>query len=336
MSTPSVQTAEHLAADRKFCKAADAYRDLLTLEENSRNTGLWCDLGKMLIQDQQFYDAIDAFGTATDLEPENPKFMAELGDALAAVHQYEEAKLWFEKAAGLEDNIIYLIKAGDMLAYLGKYDEALVYYTLLSSKYPENADLLHRKGKILHHLKREADSMEAIVEEIRLRKEEIERSPTPVSYAKLAAAYKRISLWQEAAEMYAQAVTLDPANPGYHMFLGSANITNGNVREGVAEYEKAADLAHEDFPTLLRIADSATKFGQYDEAIRLYTRALAVRNINGDAWVGIAYALLMMKNATDAQAFFEMAKATGSMREIPWADKLHKSYKTEALDQAFP
>ncbi|MDV0441284.1 tetratricopeptide repeat protein [Methanorbis furvi] len=336
MSTPSVQTAEHLAAERKFREAAELYRELLKLEENAKNTDLWCALGKALMQDQQFYDAIDAFGTATDLEPENPAFMAALGNALAEVHQYEEAKLWFEKAAGLEDNITYLLKAGDMLAYLGKHDEALVYYTLLSSKYPENADLLHRKAKILRHLKRESDSMETIVEEIRLRKEEVQRSPTAVSYAKLAAAYKRISLWQEAAEMYAQAVTLDPTNPGYHMFLGSALITNGKTDEGVAEYEKAANLSYEDFPSLMRVAESATKFGQYDEAIRLYTRALAVRNINGDAWVGIAYALLMMKNAADAQAFFEMAKATGSMREIPWADKLHKSYKTEALDKAFP
>ena len=43
----------------------------------------------------------------------------------------------------------------------------------------------------------------------------------------------------------------------------------------------------------------------------------------------------MMNQKDDARAFFEMAKATGSMRELPWADKLHKSYKTEALDQAF-
>ena len=135
--------------------------------------------------------------------------MASLGDALAAVHEYEEAKLWFEKAAGLEDNIRYLLKAGDMLAYLGKYDEALVFYTLLSSKYPENADLLHRKAKVLHHLQRKSDAMA----EIRLRKAEVEHSPTAVSYAKLAAAYKRISLWQEAAEIYAEAISLDPENP---------------------------------------------------------------------------------------------------------------------------
>jgi predicted ATPase len=33
-------------------------------------------------------------------------------------------------------------------------------------------------------------------------------------------------------------------------------------------------------------------------------------------------------------SFFEMAKASSSVRELPWADKLHKSEKTNALDAA--
>lgn len=332
----SVQTAEHLTAERKYADAADIYRSLLENAENKTDAALWCGLGRVLMQDQQFYDAIDAFTTADGLAPENPEIMAALGDALATVHEYEEAKLWFEKAASLADNIRYQLRAGDMLAYLGKYDEALVYYTLLSSKYPDNADLLHNKGKVLHHLGRTTDAMNTILAEIQLRKDMVEQSPDARSYAKLAAAYKRISLWQEAEDAYAEAVKLAPENPEYHMFLGSARVMNGKETEGLAEYEKAAELSSENFSFLSEIAESATKFKMYEAAVRIYTRALAVRNINGDAWAGIAYALLMLDQKTEAKAFFEMAKATGSMREIPWADKLHKSYKTEALDRAFP
>lgn len=332
----SVQTAEQLAAERRFSDAANLYRSLLEVEENKADSTLWCSLGRVLMQDQQFYDAIDAFTTAADLDPENPGVMAALGDALATVHEYEEAKLWFEKAAFLKDNIRYQLRAGDMLAYLGKYDEALVYYTLLSSKYPDNADLLHNKGKVLHHLGRTTDAMNTILEEIRLRKEMTGRSPDAGSYAKFAAAYKRIGMWREAEEAYAEAVRLAPENPEYHMFLGSSLVMNGKSADGVAEYEAAAELSGGDFSLLLEIAESATKFKMYEAAIRIYTQALVVRNINGDAWAGIAYALLMLDQKTEAQAFFEMAKASTSMREIPWADKLHKSYKTEALDRAFP
>ena len=337
MSTPeSAETAEQLAAERKFSDAAAVYRRLLNFEENKAVPSLWFDLGRVLMLDQQFYDAVDAFTTATSLDPENPVIMAALGDALATVHEYEEAKLWFEKAAGLSDTIRYQLRCGDMLAYMGKYDEALVFYTLLSSKYPENADLLHNKGKVLRHLGRKTDEMNTILEEIRIRKEALAVSADAGSYAKLGAAYKRISLWHEAEEMYAEAVRLAPENPEYHMFLGSARVMNGNTEAGVGEYGKAADLAGQDFCLLLEIAESATKFQAYDAAIRIYTQALGIRNVHGDAWAGIAYALLKLGQMEEARAFFEMAKATGLMREIPWADKLHKSYKTEALDLAFP
>jgi tetratricopeptide (TPR) repeat protein len=288
------------------------------------------------VLDQQFYGAIDAFSTATDLDPKNPEIMAALGDALAIVCEYEEAKLWFEKAASLEDNIRYQLRTGDMLAYLGKYDEAMVYYALLSSKYPDNADLLHSKGKILRHLGRTIDAMNAILEEIRLRQEIVRRSPDAKSYAKLAAAYVRIELWQEAEDAYTEAIRLAPENPEYHMLLASSLVMGGKPIVGLAEYEIAAEFSGESFSLLSEIAEFVTKFKMYEAAIRIYTRVLAARNINGDAWAGLAYALLMLDQKPDAKAFFEMAKATGLMREIPLADKLHKSYKTEALDLAFP
>jgi tetratricopeptide (TPR) repeat protein len=309
---------------------------LLEIEGDKTDSTLWYGLGRVLMLDQQFYDAIDAFVTATNLDPKNPEIMETLGNALATIHEYEEAKQWFEKAASLENNIRYQLRAGDMLAYLGKYDEALVYYTLLSSKHPNNADLLHNKGKVLHHLGRQNDAMNTILEEIRIRKEMVEKTPDASLYAKLAAAYKRVAMWQEAEETYTAAVRLSPENPEYRMFLGSTLVMNEKHADGVVEYETAADISGENFSLLSEIAEEATKYKKYKAAIRIYTRALAIRNINGDAWVGIAYALLMLDQKTEAKAFFEMARTTGTIQEIPWADKLHKSYKTEALDLAFP
>jgi tetratricopeptide (TPR) repeat protein len=332
----SIQTAEQLTAERKYSDATNIYRMLLEVEGNKTDSTLWYSLGRVLMLEQQFYDAIDAFATAIDRDPEKPEIMEALGDALATIHEYEKAKRWFEKAASLESNIRYQLRAGDMLAYLGRYDEALVYYTLLSSKHPNNANLLHNKGKVLHHLGRQDDAMNAILEEIRLRKEMVEKTPDALSYAKLAAAYKSIAMWREAEEIYAEAVRLAPENQEYHTSLGSSLVMNGKTADGVAEYETAAEISGENFLFLSEIAEEATKFKRYKTAIKIYTQALALRNINGDTWVGIAYALLMLDQKIEAQAFFEMAKATGSMKEIPWTDKLHKSYKTEALDLAFP
>ncbi|MDR3101697.1 MAG: hypothetical protein LBU24_00410 [Methanocalculaceae archaeon] len=81
-----------------------------------------------------------------------------------------------------------------MLAGLGKYDEVFVFYTRLSAHYPDNVDLLHSKAKVLHHLRKEADATVAIREEIRIRNAAVAGSWDGVAYAKLVAAYKRITL----------------------------------------------------------------------------------------------------------------------------------------------
>ncbi|MDR3101696.1 MAG: hypothetical protein LBU24_00405 [Methanocalculaceae archaeon] len=112
-------------------------------------------------------------------------------------------------------------------------------------------------------------------------------------------------------------------------------MMNRKPEEGAAEYAATANLVKEDVQLLSEIAEPATEFQMYDEVICPYIRVLEIKNANGDEWAGIAYAFLMMEKHDDTRAFFEMAKATASVREIPLTDKLHKSHKTVALDQAF-
>ncbi len=82
----------------------------------------------------------------------------------------------------------------------------------------------------------------------------------------------------------------------------------------------------------MKVAYVITYLELYEDAIGYYTKALELRTVHADAWAGIAYDLLKMGNTADAKAFFEMAKASAAVRELPWADKLHRSDKTKALD----
>ncbi|MDO5844957.1 MAG: hypothetical protein Q4Q53_07425, partial [Methanocorpusculum sp.] len=58
-----------------------------------------------------------------------------------------------------------------------------------------------------------------------------------------------------------------------------------------------------------------------------------LRSVHAEAWIGIAFALLKTNRKDEAKAFFEMAKASSAVRELPWEDKLHKSFKTDELDK---
>lgn len=334
--SPLVVTAENALKSHDYAAAEAAYREILADSAYASDASVWHALGDVLATGQKYYEAIDAYSSAMQLDPENPGYMADLGESLATVHEYEEAKIWFEKAARLSDTIRYQFKVGDMLGYLGKYDEALVFYTLLSSRYPDEPDLLRRKARVLQHLGRKADMLKVLTEEVALRKAVIARDQDAESHYQLGKTYAMSLLWYEAEEELAAAVRMDGGNPEYFRKYGVALIMNKRVCEGLAAFDTAAALAQTNFLFLIGLAETLVKLHRYEDSIRFYTQALAVHNVCGDAWTGIAYSLLMEDRREEARAFWEMAKAADCVRGLPWVDKVHKSAKTEALDSAFP
>lgn len=336
----SPASLEEIAADaietQDYATAETAYRTLLADSDHSSDASIWHALGNVLACQYRFYEAVDAYASAVQFDDRNASYMGDLGEALSTVHEYEEARIWFERAAGISDTIRYQFKVGDMLGYLRKYDEALVFYTLLSSRYQDEPDLLRRKARVLSHLGREADALKVLTTEIEMRKAVVARDHDAESYYQLGKTYGRATLWQEAETMLATAVQLSPESAEYHRKYGVALIKNTHVSEGVSEFDHAAELASGIFLFTAGLAETLVKLGLFEDSIRFYTKALALHNICGDAWVGIAYSLLMMKQTKEARAFWEMAKAADTVRGIPWVDKVHKSFKTDALDLAFP
>ncbi|HJJ88667.1 MAG TPA: hypothetical protein O0W81_00950 [Methanocorpusculum sp.] len=68
-------------------------------------------------------------------------------------------------------------------------------------------------------------------------------------------------------------------------------MQNGKKEENLADYKKAAEQSSKNYLKRYEIAESETKSRMYEIAIQIYMQALAIRNINGDVWVGTAYDL---------------------------------------------
>ncbi|HJJ47349.1 MAG TPA: tetratricopeptide repeat protein, partial [Methanocorpusculum sp.] len=224
------------------------------------------------------------------------------------------------------------IKLGDILAETGKYDEALVLFTLLSDLYPENATIQHRIARVYEALHRHAEAMQSLKKEVELREKDALTTPSGKSWYLLGNARAHLHLWDTAVSAYRKSYEIQPL-PDTRFCLGHSLILSGDVDEGKAEIFKAVDENGKDLQFLLKIGDALTDLGFYDDAITVYTKALEVRNVRADTWAAIAYALMKLGKKDEARAFFEMAKASAAIREMPWADKLHKSEKTECLDK---
>ena len=64
-----------------------------------------------------------------------------IGDAYVALENYEQALVYFVKAAGVIDNLYaadYLLKAGAVAEKLGQNEKALGFYETIKNKYPQS------------------------------------------------------------------------------------------------------------------------------------------------------------------------------------------------------
>ncbi|MDO5845976.1 MAG: tetratricopeptide repeat protein, partial [Methanocorpusculum sp.] len=97
MSASILMNAQANVLCHNYEEAETLYREYLT--SNAQDASVWTLLGAVLIKEQKFYEAVDAYTTALDLDKENPEYLYSLGTALARLHEYEEARALFERAA---------------------------------------------------------------------------------------------------------------------------------------------------------------------------------------------------------------------------------------------
>ena len=330
MSVSTLQDARDKAAAFEYDEAAALYREYL--KENGNDADAWAELGDVLLKQDNLTESADAYAAAYDIDSADSKHVYRLGMALERLHEFDEAKALFEKAAELSDGLKAKIKVGDILAKTGKFDEALVLFSLLAGTNPENATIQHRMARVYTALHRPAEALKALKNEAELREKTALTAATGKSWYLLGKTKEALQLWDEAVIAYRQSLGLEPLAETRFQ-LGCALIHAGGSAEGKTEIYQAVEEKGKDLHFLLKVGDAFTDFGLYDDAITVYTKALEVRNVRADTWAAIAYALLKLGKKDEARAFFEMAKASAAVREMPWADKLHKSEKTDFLDK---
>lgn len=315
----------------EYSKAAELYNKYLENEKNKSDPEIWAELGSVLQKQKDYYKSIDAFGNAVDLQPENPEYYYKLGSVLMDIHNYAEARVYFEKAAELSDDIKYKCKVGDSLGYLREYDKALVLYNLLLTKHPDTAEIYCRLAKIQKHLGRLGDSVKSKEKEMEIRIKDVTDNPNAETWYKYADINANLHIWDKAKYGFEKSLEFEDS-ADTHLRL-AAVLAEMNDETAEAEFEKAEAIDPKDFDFIMTEAEVLCKLNMYDLSIKYYIKALDLKNVHADAWAGIAYNLLKLGRKDEAKAFFEMGKATVAVPQLPWADKLHKSYKTEALDK---
>src|SRR5262249_53203308 len=125
--------------------------------------------------------------------------------------------------------------------------------------------------------------------------------------------YVQIDAPAEAVRVLERAVQLAPDDHRAHNSLGSAYLISLRMEDAAEQFAKALELDSKDEYANLNLGNLARGAGDYERAIALYKRQLAIKSDDAEARGGLAIALLEVGRDEEAEVeikrAFELAPA---------------------------
>jgi protein O-GlcNAc transferase len=194
-------------------------------------------LAEIAVAANELEQALELYGRATRIDPENSRAHYKNGNALKDSGQLEAALASYERAAALDPRHgPTFCNRGVVLQRLSRVDAALLSYDQAIAVSPDDCVSHFNRAVLLRDMGRLGDALASYSEAISL-------SPT---YAE--ALYNRGMLlseqgeWDAALVDYDKAVELDPGFAEAHARRGDALVSLKNFAAAIASYDKAIGL----------------------------------------------------------------------------------------------
>lgn len=120
----------------------------------------------------------------------------------------------------------------------------------------------------------------------------------------LALALNKLPTLPEAMEHLERAIKIDPSDASAHAQIGNALIRSGKPAEGLEHVRYAIRLSPRDpiMPVWLEFAGNAElELGDYQEAIAMFERSIAINSGYPRSWAGLVAAYALANQPTEAQ-----------------------------------
>jgi tetratricopeptide (TPR) repeat protein len=194
-------------------------------------------LGTTLANQGRFEEALKAFNTAIQLNPDDADLWRNLGNVLVDADRKADAILSFQHALKLDpQHWDAAQKAAVLLSQLERFDEAIVHFDICDKLQPNHAQLLCMRALTLQKLKR----------------------------------------FGEALADYTRAAALDPANADACNDIGNVLRSLGRHEEATTWYDRCLELRPNFAVAVANKAVSLAELRRFDEAFAAYRRATAI------------------------------------------------------------
>ena len=269
-------------------QAIAAYAEAARLKPSAYR---WAKLGELMLDHNRGDDGIECYrkGIAVARQQGEGQGIAhfELASALVRVRAYDEADGEFRR--GLEfdpTNRTAIYNHGDLQSRRGDLDAAIESFEWLVDRDAEDYNAWIALALARLRGGRSADGIDALERATRLRKEE------PLAWQNLGYAYLNVNNFTRSAQVYRQAIALNPRDAHSMAFLGEALKRQGRLRDALAEYQRAeANKQHWEgynLPTADWIRDTGMTVEFYDRlpltAEQLAGETITVEELLVAAW----------------------------------------------------
>ena len=215
-----------------------------------------------------YFLAKKQFTKAANINPDDPMYYFNLGQANSKLDLLDEAKAAYEKSLQLDPHFVEAYYSlGGITNNLGQYDMAVTFF---------------KRGI------------------------EINKKYAPCYYG-LGSTYNDMEKYNEARPLLEKAISMNPNDPAYYFNLGLANSKLDLLDEAKAAYEKSLQLNPHFVEALCNLGEVTNNLGQYDIAETCFKRGIEINKKHVPCYCGLGSTYINTGKYNEALPLLEKA-----------------------------
>ncbi len=224
-----------LADKGQLSKSKAAFNQAIKAQPN--NAAYYGDLGKMLLNHNDFDGAEIAYRQAIRLSPNWEGFYKSLGTVLVKKNDFDSANIVYNQAKILAPNDAELhCFMGDVLVKQNKLDLAEAYYIQAIKLDPSKAYYYRSLGDCL-------DKRNELDLAVQNYQKAVKLAPSiAYFYIRLGSTLAKQNKLDDAVIACKKAIEIDKGNPNFYRILGNIQLQRGDVDEAFGSYQRAIKL----------------------------------------------------------------------------------------------
>ncbi len=279
----SSQTVDQLSSVIEFCRRGLSLKPEPQTAASLHRIGAWAynRRGELHIDSDHQQEALQDFQLAISWDANCSLAIHNRAVTLAQQEQFADALRDFNRVIELNPGLAVAYRnRAELLASLGRTEEAVRDYSQALQQMPMDAELLRARGEAYHRIGEHDLALADFDSAIRLAPEE------PLAYADRGNLSAECGDFDQALADFQHAIDLDPGCVEAYRSLAWFQSTCPNQRfrkadTAVEAATRALGLASADDCFLLdALAAAHANAGNYDEAVRVLDRAVAVAPID--------------------------------------------------------